>query len=149
MFVGLIIIILVASGAFTQENGNNENGLSSPTQHTVVVASGSLNVDSNSHTFISFSVPSGASNVVLEGNFTASGGSGNDIKVYVMDPTNYGHWTKGQQAFVSYSSGQTTSGNISASLPSIAGTYYLVFDNIFSLQSSKIITAQAILTYIK
>jgi endogenous inhibitor of DNA gyrase (YacG/DUF329 family) len=145
LLIGIIAIVLVASGIFAN-NGNSGNGPFSPTQQTVNVVSGSVAVNALTHTDYSFTVPSGVSNPVLQGSFTASGGSGNDIKVYVMDQTDYVNWENGHQASTYYNSGQVTTGNIDVAL-SAGGTYYIVFDNTFSIFSSKTVSAQINLTY--
>ena len=145
LLIGIIAIVLVASGIFVN-NGNSGTGLFSPTQQTVNVVSGSVAVNADSSSYTSFSVPSGVSDPTLQGSFTASGGSGNDIKVYVMDQTDYINWENGHQASTYYNSGQVTTGNIDVAL-SAGGTYYIVFDNTFSIFSSKTVSAQINLTY--
>jgi hypothetical protein len=104
-------------------------------QNTINVVSGSFAVSpgSSGSVYYSFSVYPGAT-AKLQGSFTASGGSGNDIKVYVADQT---------QTY--YNSGQVHSGNIDISLQS--GTYYIEFDNSFSIISTKTVSAQINLIY--
>ena len=146
VLIGIIVIVVIASANFASNNGNGGNSLFGPTSHTINVASGSTAVNARTYTGYSFSVPSDASNPVLQGSFTASGGSGNDIKVYVMDQTDYVNWENNHQAYTNYNSGQVTTGNINISL-SAGTTYNIVFDNSFSLLSSKTVSAQIDLTY--
>src|SRR2546428_64248 len=84
--------------------------------------------------------------VIVNGTFTASGGGGNDIEVFVMDQTNYVNWSNGHQANAYYDSGQVTTGTVSAYLPG-GGTYYLVYSNAFSSVSSKNVQTTANLYY--
>lgn len=91
--------------------------------------------------------PPGATNVAFQGNFTASGGSGNDIEVYVMSEADFVNWQNGHAAKTYYNSGKVTVGNITVNLPADAGTYYLVFNNKFSLLSSKSVRLNATFTY--
>jgi hypothetical protein len=79
------------------------------------------------------------------GSFRAAGGSGNDIKVLIMDPLNYENWANGHSVKVNYTSGQITVANIDVALPS--GTYYLVYSNRFSTFSSKSINTKVDLVY--
>jgi hypothetical protein len=101
-----------------------------------------------SYQYYQFTVPSGASDIQVSGTFTASGGSENDIKVYVLDITNFVNWKNGHTASTYYNGGQLTTGNISATLPS-DGTYFLVYDNTFSVFSQKNVNTQATLSYTK
>jgi len=91
--------------------------------------------------------PPGATNVTLQGNFTASGGSGNDIEAYVMSEADFVNWQNGHAAKTYYNSGKVTVGNITVNLPADAGTYYLMFNNKFSLLSSKSVRLSATFTY--
>ena len=149
--LSIVIIAIAASGAFSQNsnNGNNPNG-DAPSQKTptsVSLLAGSIAVDAGQYYYMSFTVPSTAQNPVLSGNFTASGGTGNDIKAYLMDQKNYVNWQNNHQASTNYNSSQTTAGNIHVSL-SAGVTYYIVFDNTFSLSSPKTVDGQIALTYL-
>jgi hypothetical protein len=62
-----------------------------------------------------------------------------------MDSINFINWENGHTANTYYNSGQLTS-SISATLPS-GGTYYLVYDNTFSVISQKNVNTQANLSY--
>lgn len=76
---------------------------------------------------------------LLTGDFRAFGGSGNDIVVLVMDADSYVNWTNGHEVKVFYNSGQVTVGKLSVSLSQ--GKYYIVFDNRFSVFTSKSVEA--------
>jgi hypothetical protein len=89
----------------------------------------------------------GAVSAVLQGNFTASGGSGNDIEAYVFSENDFMNWQNRHSAKTYYNSGRVTANNVSVNLPDDAGTYYLVFDNRFSLFSPKVVRVNATLSY--
>jgi hypothetical protein len=106
------------------------------TQRSANIVNGLITVQPSQYNYYPLTIPAGASSVVVSGSFTASGGSGNDIEVLVMDQTNYVNWSNSHQANAYYDSGQVTTGTISANLPG-GGTYYLVYSNAFSSVSSK------------
>ncbi|MEM3880591.1 MAG: hypothetical protein QXD19_02460 [Candidatus Bathyarchaeia archaeon] len=79
------------------------------------------------------------------GTFTVSEGM-ETIKVYIFDSAGFMDWQNSGNASSYYNSGEMTSSNITATLVS-PGTYYLVYDNTFSL-ISKNVTAQVNFYYI-
>ena len=91
-------------------------------------------------------VPSNAENAQVSGSFTASGGSGNDIAVSIMDYSDYVNWQNGHSATAYYTSGQETTGTITASLPSGA-TYYSGIRQSFSTFSDKNVNTQVNVAY--
>ena len=94
-----------------------------------------------------FTVPAGASNVTLKGHFTASGGSGSDIQVVVVNEDEYVNWQNGHPTKTFYNSGKLTQGSINITLPSDPTTYYVVFSNKFSLLTPKAVQASVDLSY--
>lgn len=78
-------------------------------------------------------------NATLTGDFTASGGSGNDIQVLLMNQDDYINWKNGHAARVYYNSEKITVGKIDVHLN--PGTYYLVFSNRFGLLFGKKVDA--------
>src|SRR2546427_9414942 len=137
--VGAVIGGILLFGAF--------NTLSSTTtQRSVAIVNGVITVQPAQYYYYTLTVPSGATSVTVSGTFTASGGSGNDIEVLVMDQTNYVNWQNDHQANAYYDSGQVTTGTVSANLPG-GGTYYLVYSNAFSTVSSKNVQTTANLYY--
>jgi hypothetical protein len=80
----------------------------------------------------------------VEGRFEASGGGGNDIQALITDVDNFENWKNGHQARVLYQSDKTTIGNINVSI-NRPGTYYIAFNNQFSLFSDKTVTASIVL----
>jgi hypothetical protein len=98
-----------------------------------------------SFTYIKFDVPANSTAARLDGHFQASGGARNDIEVYVFDQDSFANWQNHHKAAAYFNSGRLTDGKISASLPSQAATYYLVFNNKFSLLSPKAVQFSALL----
>jgi hypothetical protein len=72
----------------------------------------------------------------VKGSFTASGGSGNDIETFIFDDMAYTNWVNGHQVNTFYNSGRITVANIDASITT-PGKYHLVFNNGFSIFTSK------------
>ena len=117
-----------------------------PIQHTLVIVNSMVRVEPGQYGYYTFTVPSDASNAMVSGTFAAGGGSGNDIKVAILDEQNFINYRNGHQVNAYYSSDQKTIGNISAKVPS-GQTLYLVYDNTFSTVSSKEITTNVSVTY--
>jgi hypothetical protein len=116
-------------------------------QHTQQIDNPAEVVNAVSYTYSRFDAPSGATNVSLQGDFTASGGLGNDIQAYVLSEADFVNWQNRHASSSYYNSGKVTVGKITASLPAGAGTYYLVFDNRFSLLSRKSVRVKATFAY--
>jgi zinc ribbon protein len=116
-------------------------------QRTVSIDKPDAEVNAASYYFFKLQVPPGATSVHLQGSFTASGGSGNDVQVFVLPEDDFMNWQNRHVSKSYYNSGKTTVGNFSVNLPSDAANYYLVFDNRFSLFSKKEIAVKGSLTY--
>jgi hypothetical protein len=158
--VAIVVVVVVVAfiggliGASLMSAQQSSGSYTQPrlVQQTETVFSGSAAVNPGTYYVISFTVPNGANNVVLSGTLIASGGSGNDIRVYVFDYTNLINWENGHQASAYYSTGQETAFSISVQLPSVVvgggtATYYVVFDNTFSTFSGKTVTGTLTVTY--
>jgi hypothetical protein len=148
--VGIIVIvgiIVLGSVLVLSFHGTGGGGGTLPSTHTVNIVNGLITVNANSYEYYQFNVPPGATNVQVQGSFTASGGLGNDIAVLIMDSTDFINWQNGHQTSAYYSSGQLTTSNFDVSLPSGSGTYYLVYSNTFSIISQKNVNTQANLGY--
>ena len=73
---------------------------------------------------------------VLDGSFSASGGSGNDVIVAVVHEDEYLNFVNGHDAKAYWTSnGRKTTGKFSVRLP--AGTFYLYIGNKFSAFADK------------
>ena len=140
--IGIVVIIV----ALAMVGGVSGTHSIIPTQQTESIVNSMIRVPPGQFVYYAFSAPSGASNVSVSGTFTAGGGSGNDIKVAILDEQNFINYRNGHQASAYYSSGQETVGNINADVPA-GQTMYLVYDNAFSVVSSKEVTTNVILTF--
>jgi hypothetical protein len=94
-----------------------------------------------------FSVPSNATDIRVEGTFNASGGTGNDVEVYLLNDDEFVNWQNHHAVSALYNSGRVTQGTLNAPLPS-GGPYHLIFNNKFSLFSPKAVKASIRLHYI-
>jgi len=75
-------------------------------------------------------------NCVLKGTFRAFGGSGNDIRVLLLDEPNYQNFWNGHPAKSLYDSGVLTTAEFEVPVAE-SSTYHVVFDNTFSLFTDK------------
>ncbi len=96
-----------------------------------------ITVRNGGHYDVPFSVDtSKMRDIKVSGTFRAYGGFGNDIIALIMDDMAYINWANGHKVSIMYSSGQLTTANINVPITS-SGKYHLVFDNNFSILSSK------------
>lgn len=148
--VGIMVIvvgiIVLGSVLVLSFRGLGGGGGVIQSTHTVNIVNDLITVKANDYDYYQFYVPLGAANVQVQGSFTASGGSGNDIAVLIMDSTDFINWQNGKKAGTYYSSGQLTTSSFDVPLPSGLGTYYLVYSNTFSIISQNVNT-QVILSY--
>jgi len=115
--------------------------------HRITIGNGAITVNAANVVYFPITVPVGATNVTLTGHFTASGGSGNDIEVFLLNQDAYTNWQNGHPSSAYYNSGKVTVADANTTLPNGAGTYYLVFNNKFSLFSPKAVAENFNLTY--
>lgn len=151
----LVSTLVLASGctntASATTNSTNQSNIITTTPTSKLVpgsqnlVNGAITINANGYYDQLFTITNGMENTVLSGSFTASGGSGNDVIVYIFNSTNFTNWTNGQQSANFYNSGQVTTQNINVSLES--GLYYLVFDNTFSTSTTKVVNATINLNY--
>jgi len=102
-----------------------------------------------------FTVPPGAVNVGVTGQFTAEGrpdkksdkASDNNIESYVLTDSAFVLWRNGYATGSRYESGRVVNGTIDASLPAGSGIYYLVFNNRFAQRTEKTVHASVQLHY--
>lgn len=141
-----VLFLIVALRSAMNENASSLDQLVKH-QHTTTIDKPDLTVGSTGYNYFKLEVPAGATSVRLDGNFTASGGTGNDVEAYVLPESDFVNWQNRHAARSYYNSGKVTVGNFSINLPADAGTYYLVFDNRFSLFSKKEVEVKGTLTY--
>lgn len=118
-----------------------------PQLHMQSTADVAFTVNAGGSNRYKFTVAAGAYDVKLKGRFAATGGLGNDIEVYVLSEDDYVNWQNGHSVHTFYNSGKITQDNVNVVLPSDAGTYYVVFDNRYSLLTPKAVQANVSLTY--
>ena len=78
----------------------------------------------------------GTTDYTLIGRFEAAGGSGNDIRVVLLDKDNYVNWSNGHEATVLFDGGRTTLTKMQVAIDPTKA-YVLVFDNSFSIMADK------------
>jgi hypothetical protein len=116
-------------------------------QHRVTIGTGALTVAAANSIYYQLPVPATATLVKVQGHFTATGGTGNDIEVYMLNQEQFINWQNGHPTPTYYNSGRVTVGDIDATLPNDAGTYYLIFNNKFSLITPKAVQETMTMTY--
>ena len=146
LFVFLCRIAFVAMKANSNHNASTIDQLVKQ-QRTVTIDKPDTEVNADGYYYWKLQVPAGATSVRLQANFEASGGTGNDVEVYVLPDTDFVNWQNHHAAKAFYNSGKVTVGKFNVTLPDDAGTYYLVLDNRFSLLSKKEVGVKGALTY--
>jgi hypothetical protein len=117
-----------------------------PQPHFINLTNGATTVNAASYVSYTFTVPVGANIVAVNGHFSATGGTGNDIECYILDEDGLANLKNGHPANTYFNSGKVTQAKIgAANLP--PGTYYIVLDNSFSLLTPKAVQIQATLSY--
>ena len=151
IIVVIVIVLLLAVPSFLssvqQSSSSSSQGASFfPTEHRLNIADGAVvGIRAGEHQTYTFTIPSGATDARVVGEFEAQGGSGNDIIVAIMDDIAYKNWKSGKKVSTYYSTDKLTADRFDVSLPS--GTYVLLFDNSFSLLSNKNVAAIVDLIY--
>ena len=146
----LIALALVIFWAATGDNplAQQVRRLASKS-HTETVAPAVFSVKPHGFASYPFTVPSGSVDVVVSGEFTATGDSSSEIEVYVFKDDAFVNWQYGSSPSAYYSSGRVIKGNINAELPAGAGTYDVVFNNNFSPRTTKSVQSVVTLHYDK
>lgn len=104
-----------------------------------------FSVPSGQRWYVKFDVLDTWKDIIISGSFRSSGGSGNDIEVFIADEEGFLNIVNGHEAQVYYQSGRVTAGSINISLE--PGTYYLIFSNTFSGLANKTVAAEIDLEY--
>jgi hypothetical protein len=126
---------------------NNTPPRPQPQPHTVNIGQGALSVAALHFAFYTLSVPAGAHDVHVQGHFQATGGTGNDIEVFLLNDEQFTNWKNGHATPTYYNSGKTTVGDVQTALPAGVGTYYLVFNNKFSALTAKAVVFTGTMVY--
>lgn len=96
------------------------------------VANSIYRVPPGTYTYIPFNMQCSGT---LTGQFSAEATLGDNIIVYVMDPSGFRQFQSGTSAYTYYNSGKVASGTINIGLSS--GQYYLILSNTYSAFSTK------------
>lgn len=142
-------LVLLSVGCTGAPSVSTEISASAPAPDTRNLINGVITIGAGQYYDIKFEVDTGTMhNAGVTGTFKASGGSGNDIEVLILNDSVFAKWITGHHEPTLYYSGKLTSSNISIAI-SNSGTYHLIFDNSFSLISSKEVTAKVNLVWSK
>lgn len=146
--VAAVIAVIFMAGALA--GGKQVNPLTSyiGQKNKENIVNGIVTVPSRGYQSYQFMAPDGSTDISVNGNFEATGGSGNDIKVFIMDNQAFTNWKNGHSVSTYYSSGQLTTDTVTKSVPA-GQQMVLVFDNSFSSFSSKQVKTTFDLTYTK
>jgi hypothetical protein len=120
-----------------------------PQPHAIPIGTGAMTVAATSYSWYQLLVPPGVTTVSVTGHFTATGGMGNDIMVYILDEDGFTNFKNGHPSNTYYNSGKVTTASIGAVLPNAPASYYLVMDNRFSLLTPKAVQLSATLNYLQ
>ncbi len=84
--LGALVFVLAAYWA-ARSNSNQETPTQAqaPQAHSVSIVNSAITVDADSYVSYQFQVPANAKTVALNGHFTATGGSGNDIEAFLLN----------------------------------------------------------------
>jgi hypothetical protein len=115
-------------------------------QKNINIVNGLLTIDAEGYQVYVVKTPPDATQIHVQGSFNASGGTGNDIEVFIMDTVAFKNWQNNHTVRAYYDSGRLTTSNFDVALPS-GGEFALVFSNTFSSFSRKIVNAFACLFY--
>lgn len=143
----IVLLILNQSTPIGSYGARAISQIAPPLPHAVKIGSGVIWVNAAGYAYFTLIVPAGAKNVRVQGRFSATGGTGNDIEVSLFSQDDYTNWQNGHPARTIYNSGKVTVSNVNAVLPNDAGTYYLIFNNKFSLLTPKAVQESLTLTY--
>jgi|SRR5579862_1084135 len=151
------VLLLAGAGYFyyahtLSRTGRNEQAANlidrlTKKPHNIPVSSEPVTINQLGYSYFKLDVPSKASSVMLKGSFIASGGVGNTIEAFIFSEADYVNWQNRHAANPLYSSGRVTMGTMHTELPVGPGSYYLVFNNKFSVLDSKTVRVDAALTY--
>ena len=120
--------------------------------HTETIVDTALSVNPHSFSSCEFTVPRGALNISIAGEFSetpatprkvgksleATKGLDTKIEAYVLTDAAFAVWRSGYSAQTQYETGPVASATINAPLPAGGGVYHLVFSNRNSAQATTV-----------
>ena len=99
------------------------------TAHSETITDGSIAIKPHGFASYKVTVPAGAIDVGLMGQFEASGRGSNEVEVLLLTESELAVWQSGYATSPYFDSGTVAKAEIEAVLPSNAGEYYLVLSN--------------------
>jgi hypothetical protein len=141
-----IAFVVIAAAALSgcQIHGHLPNPAPEVEQQSETVVSGSFIVERRGFTPFKVVITEEMMKPRIEGTFVASGAR-NDIEVSVLEEIEFMNWQNRHQFQAAYESGRVTTARVRAELP--PGTYFVVFNNRFSVLTNKSVTADVKLLY--
>lgn len=118
-----------------------------PKPRTVELLEREFPVEASSRATFKFSIPESASNVRLEGTFSATGGDSGNVALSLFSSDEFAKFQTQEPATALYERPRTSDGTLDVVLPSEAATYYLVFSNNFPFSTPKVVKASLRLHY--
>lgn len=113
---------------------------------TQKLASGQIVVRAGGHVRYTINITPDMHDPIISGNFSAAGGSSNDISAVIADEIEFTNWINGHEANVYWgTSGRKTVGKFEVRLR--PGLYYLGISNQFSVVSDKYVFLDVDLRY--
>ena len=143
---------LIDKGFLTNDPSNFPSDLPGidlpdPTERSMEIINRMISVDPNSLWEKTFEVDlKTMRNVRVVGWFITTGGSGNDIRLLVLDDIDFINWSNLHQVEGLYKTDKITADKIDVPITA-SGKYHLVFDNRFSKFTSKDLLAKVYLYY--
>ena len=113
--------------------------------HSETIVPTAFSVSPHSFSYYKFTVPPGATQVAIDGQFSVAAGA-NEVEAFLFSDDEFANWQSGYSGAY-YTSGRVARGEIVADLPSGAGAYYVVFNNKFSPRAAKTVQAAVTLRY--
>jgi hypothetical protein len=147
VLLGGIALVLILGNISTASRGQNSNPVFQAMfrHESRPLYTGSHVIEPMHYQSLKFVITPQMKNARVSGRFQATGGSGNDLKALLTDEDGFLNYQNNHQARSYYSSGKVTADSIDVRLA--PGTYYLVFDNSFSVISNKAFEANVNLEY--
>ena len=148
-----LLVVSAFFGLLGCGGGSGSRPSTSPTStealisQTTNIVTGTIVVPASGSRDLTFDIDATTQrNIRLVGWVHASGGSQNEIEVFVADDTDYQSWQQGRKVTPIYNSGRTTLADLDVKIPAAMVRYHLVFNNVFS-SSLKYVQAQLDLQY--
>lgn len=156
VLAGVICLIILANiskvktGSDTGTAAPADTSATAKTRYVPVsqkIATGQITVRAGGYIPYRITITPEMVDPTVTGNFTAYGGSGNDILAVIADEKSYTNWINGHETQVLWGTqGKQTTGDIEAKFLQ-PGEYYLAFSNRFSVFTDKQVSLEVDLNY--